>query len=95
MISNILIWYLAIALVIFSIWFRCFLLDRTTPNNDIMSWIILLIAPFFWPIVLPLSIRELIIKARIKQKHREENRVHQTRIALRAQELKANWREGS
>ena len=55
--------YLTISLISFCVWFVLFLQDSTIPKNHSISWIILLIAPIFWPIVLPISIWELTIKA--------------------------------
>ncbi len=55
-------WYLAIALIVFGIWFVIFWLDNTTPKTHLLSWLILLIAPLFWPIVIPPSCVELIGK---------------------------------
>lgn len=58
--------YLNVTFVLFGVWFCLFLLDATTPKNHLLSWAILLIAPWFWPIVLPLSADELLSKARKK-----------------------------
>ena len=94
MFGNILIWYFTIALAIFGVWLGLFLLDDTTPNNHLISWIVLLIAPLFWPIVLPLSIRELVMKMKIKQQHQEYNKRQNTVLNLKTQELNTHWREG-
>lgn len=67
MFCNIFLGYLTMTLAVFSLWFSLFLLDKTTPKNDLISWIVLLIAPWFWPIVLPLSIRELVVKITNKE----------------------------
>ena len=67
MFGNILNLYFTIALVVFGIWLWLFLRDNTTPNNHVVSWIVLLIAPLFWPIVLPLSINELVMKMRTRR----------------------------
>lgn len=61
--TNILAWYWAIYWMVFVYWFILFLQDETTPNSDLISWIILLIAPLFWFIVLPISSWELSRKA--------------------------------
>ncbi len=39
-----------------------FIQDQTTPNNDRVSWIILIVASLFWPISLPLSYLERNLK---------------------------------
>jgi hypothetical protein len=62
MFQTLITWYLAIALIVFSIWFVLFWLDTTTPKTHLLSWLVLLIAPLFWPIVIPPSCVELIGK---------------------------------
>jgi len=57
--------YGMIALVLFCFWLGLFFRDSTTPKNDKVSWLVLLIAPLFWPIVLPIAIWELIQKSKI------------------------------
>lgn len=52
-------WYWTIALIVFIHWFTIFLQDTSTLKTDLMSWLVLLIAPLFWPIVLPISSWEL------------------------------------
>ena len=52
-------WYWTIALMVFIYWFTIFLQDTSTLKTDLMSWLVLLIAPLFWPIVLPISSWEL------------------------------------
>lgn len=43
----------AIALCVYlALWMR----DRTTPMTDPGSWLVLLLASCFWPIVLPISV---------------------------------------
>ncbi|AFZ34164.1 hypothetical protein Sta7437_0563 [Stanieria cyanosphaera PCC 7437] len=69
MLNNILVWYLAIALIVFGVWFGLFLKDNSTPNNHLLSWVVLLIAPFFWPIILPISVIELLGKAKAQRRH--------------------------
>lgn len=56
--------YLLIALVVFLVWLIKFLADTTTPKDDRISWIALMIGPLLWPIVLPFSILELVGKKR-------------------------------
>lgn len=61
--ENIVTGYLSIALMVFIYWFMIFYLDKTTSKFDVLSWTILLIAPLFWPIVLPISGWELSRKS--------------------------------
>jgi hypothetical protein len=56
-------WYLTISVTVFCYWLGVFIADRSTPKTHVASWLILLIAPLFWPIVLPLSIIELVTKS--------------------------------
>ncbi|ELS03125.1 hypothetical protein Xen7305DRAFT_00028450 [Xenococcus sp. PCC 7305] len=65
MINNPFVLYSMIASLLFCIWLGLFLLDSTTPKTDKISWLVLLIAPLFWPIVLPLAIWELIHKSKV------------------------------
>ena len=57
--ENIFTWYLSIALMVFIYWLMIFYLDTSTSKFDFLSWIVLLIAPLLWPIVLPISTWEL------------------------------------
>ena len=66
-------WYLTVSATVFCYWFILFLTDRSTPNNHLASWLILIIAPLLWPVVLPISIVELITKPSIKTKVNEVN----------------------
>ncbi len=61
--ENIVNWYVTISIMVFIYWFMLFYQDLSTPNDDLMSWAFLLIAPLFWPIVLPISSWELGRKA--------------------------------
>ncbi|BAZ43631.1 hypothetical protein NIES4102_06320 [Chondrocystis sp. NIES-4102] len=63
MLENLTSWYWTIVLMVLIYWSMLFFQDNTTPKNHAISWIILLIAPLFWPIVLPISSWELSIKA--------------------------------
>lgn len=62
MLGTIIICYLLVSLTIFGIWLVTFWSDGTTSKTDGLSWIALLVAPLFWPIVLPLSNFELATK---------------------------------
>ena len=88
MFRNISIGYLTMGSALFCVWFGLFIMDRTTPKNHGISWIILLIAPLFWPIVLPLSIRELLLKARNKKTVRDS--IHRTEGVLNIQTNELN-----
>lgn len=61
--ENIVTWYWIITLMIFTYWFMLFYQDQSTPNNDLISWFLLLIASLLWPITLPISSWELSHKA--------------------------------
>ena len=56
-------WYLTVSATVFFYWLGLFVADKSTPKTDFASWMIILIAPLFWPIVLPVSIIELITKS--------------------------------
>ncbi|MGD1918545.1 MAG: hypothetical protein ACFCAD_06455 [Pleurocapsa sp.] len=61
--ENIFVWYWIIYSMVFVYWWMLFYQDRSTPNNHLISWAILLITPLLWPIVLPISSWELSRKA--------------------------------
>ena len=61
-------WYLTVSATVFIYWFSLFMADKSTPKNDFASWMIILIAPLFWPIVLPASAIELITKSAAKER---------------------------
>jgi hypothetical protein len=61
-------WYATISVTVFCYWLGLFIADKSTPKTHIASWLILLIAPLFWPIVLPVSIVELITKSSSSRK---------------------------
>ena len=90
MFYNIYLCYFAIAAAVFCIWFCLFMLDKTTPKNHFISWIVLLIAPLFWPIVLPLSIRELIVKARKRKITQDNIQGEEPIVNLHANEVNVN-----
>ena len=56
-------WYLTVSSVVFCYWLGLFIADKSTPKTHIPSWIILFIAPLLWPIVLPISLIELMTKS--------------------------------
>lgn len=64
MLATIVNWYWTIALMVFFKWLMNFNLDRTTSKLDLTSWIVILIGPLFWPIILPLSSWELSQKSK-------------------------------
>ena len=61
--DNIFAWYWTITLMVFVYWLMLFFHDQSTLKNDLTAWAFLLITPFFWPIVLPISSWELSRKA--------------------------------
>ncbi len=61
--ENVVTWYWTIVFMVFIYWLMLFSQDHSTPKNDAISWGVLLIAPLFWPIVLPISSLELSHKA--------------------------------
>lgn len=91
MLNNIFYGYFTITLVVFGIWFSLFLLDKTTPKDHFVSWVILLVAPWFWPIVLPVSIRELFVKARIRRGRKDQIQLEKPLKSLQTNELNTNW----
>ena len=52
------------SLIAFCVWLRLFIRDSTTPITDRNSWKILLLASFFWPITVPISLMELAFKSK-------------------------------
>ena len=60
-------WYLIGTLCFFCYWLIFFLQDKTTPKNHLTSWIVLIIASATWPLSAPLSMIELINKAKNKK----------------------------
>jgi hypothetical protein len=67
--------YLIITLIIGCFWLLLFWKDTSTPKTHVTSWLIILIAPWFWPIVIPLSIAELSRKlSKLKKmEHQKDN----------------------
>ena len=61
-------WYLTVSLAVFLYWLGLFIADKSTPKTHLASWLILLIAPLFWPIVVPASIIELVTKSSSNKK---------------------------
>lgn len=60
---DIFAWYWIIYLMVFIYWFQLFYADYTTSKSDLFSWCILVVAPLFWPIILPVSSWELSRKS--------------------------------
>jgi len=88
MLQTLITWYLAIALIVFCIWFVLFWLDTTTPKTHLLSWLVLLIAPLFWPIVIPPSCIELIGKLWKYQPESTSKRQETSTAAYRLQTSK-------
>ena len=61
--EHIIAWYWTVALMLFSFWLILFLQDSTASKTDWICWTVVIIAPLFWPIVLPISSWELTSKA--------------------------------
>ncbi|MEB3281378.1 MAG: hypothetical protein VKK42_20885 [Lyngbya sp.] len=53
--------YILGAVTTFVVCLSKFLRDQSTPKNHGISWLILLEATFFWPIVIPLSCLERLL----------------------------------
>ena len=67
-------WYLTIASAVFVYFLGFFIADTSTPKNHLDSWLVLLIAPLFWPIVVPMSILELSLQGKlVKNKVQDQN----------------------
>jgi hypothetical protein len=50
------------ALFVFGLSLHTFLKDASTPKTDRLSWIIMIIATVFWPLVLPSIVRKKLLK---------------------------------
>ncbi len=59
MLILVLVGYLIIYLAVVGYWLVAFWEDTTTSKTDWISWLAVLVAPLFWPIILPLSNLEL------------------------------------
>ena len=72
---TIIVGYFSIAFIVFCVWFTSFLNDTATSKKDLKSWIILLMGPLFWPVVLPLSFLQLNVnkKAPVEAKYEQES----------------------
>lgn len=91
MLRNMLWGYFTITLVVFSVWLSLFLADKTTPKDHFVSWVMLLIAPWFWPIVLPLSFKELNAKAKNRKKRRDYPKLESPLRNLQTNDFNTNW----
>ncbi|CCQ55100.1 MULTISPECIES: hypothetical protein [Crocosphaera] len=63
MLGIVISYYWAVALLIFSMWFKLFWADETTPRNDLSSWVVLIVGASLWVVVLPFANLELVLKA--------------------------------
>lgn len=54
--------YITGALLVFGFSLQAFLKDTSTPKTDRLSWLVLILASLFWPIVLPSIIRKRLSK---------------------------------
>ena len=59
--------YFSIALIVFLVWFKSFWNDTATSKKDLISWIALIIGPLAWPVVLPVSILQILSKNSVVQ----------------------------
>jgi hypothetical protein len=74
--------YFIIALIVSGLWLWLFWKDTTTPKTSLISWLVILIAPWFWPIVLPLSIAELNVKlAKLKKTEPHKNNLRSVKAS--------------
>lgn len=64
-------WYLSVSATVSCYWLYLFLTDKSTPKNHLPSWLIILVAPLFWPLVLPASVIELATKSLPNEEHIE------------------------
>jgi hypothetical protein len=60
--KMIMISYFSIALIVFLVWFKSFWNDTATSKKDVISWIVLIMGPLFWPVVVPLSLLQITSK---------------------------------
>lgn len=62
MLSYFITGYTIIALAVGLLLLKMFIQDYTVSITDRMSWVVLICAALFWPIVLPISVREKMTK---------------------------------
>lgn len=55
--------YITGALLVFGFSLHAFLKDTTTSKSDRLSWIVLIIATAFWPLILPFILRKRLFKS--------------------------------
>jgi hypothetical protein len=70
----IIVGYFSIAFIVFCTWFKSFWNDTATSKKDWKSWIVLLMGPLLWPVVLPLSMLQINVnkKAPVQAKYDRE-----------------------
>ena len=71
----IIIGYFSIALIVFFVWFKSFWKDTATSKKDLISWIALVIGPLVWPVVLPLSLFQMVSKRSVVQAAKSDQRL--------------------
>ncbi|MCU0570318.1 MAG: hypothetical protein MUF49_27570 [Oculatellaceae cyanobacterium Prado106] len=64
---NLIALYFPIALFLFCIFLGFFLADSSTPKNDAVSWMTLVVAAAFFPVVVPMAVLERLLKRRSPQ----------------------------
>lgn len=57
------IFYTAGAFLVFSLSLRSFFKDSSTAKTDLSSWLVLIVATVFWPLVLPSILRKKFFKS--------------------------------
>nr|ADN13516.1 conserved hypothetical protein [Gloeothece verrucosa PCC 7822] len=68
MLSVAVVYYIVIAVLVFSFWLKVFMADTTTEKTDLMSWLVLIIGTSLWPLVLPFAYLEISNKVS-RQRH--------------------------
>ena len=71
----IVIGYFSIALIVFVVWFIVFWNDTSTSKKDLLSWVALLLGPLVWPVVLPLSLFQMVSKRSVVQAAKSDQRL--------------------
>jgi len=56
------IFYATGAFLVFSLSLRSFFKDSSTPKTDLSSWLVVVFATLFWPLVLPSILRKKFVK---------------------------------
>ena len=73
-------WYFSVAGLVFFYWLSLFFLDKETPKDHLMSWIVLIVASLLWPVSVPGAMIELANK--IKSPQEPDNQQNNQNIIL-------------